>query len=71
MTDPSHPKEPPQAKTDKEVVSHISSHVPTNPAIDAPLELGKPKPVSELTPEEQMALFEKDLKEKDWGHQPC
>ena len=24
-----------------------------------------------LTPEEQMALFEKDLKENDWGHQPC
>ena len=24
-----------------------------------------------LTPEEQMALFAKDLKEKDWGHQPC
>ena len=26
---------------------------------------------NKLTPEEQMALFEKDLKEKDWGHQPC
>lgn len=24
-----------------------------------------------LTPEEQMALFEADLKENDWGHQPC
>ena len=24
-----------------------------------------------LTPEEQMALFEKELKETDWGHQPC
>ena len=24
-----------------------------------------------LTAEEQMALFEKDLKENDWGHQPC
>ena len=24
-----------------------------------------------LTPEEQMALYEKDLKENDWGHQPC
>jgi len=29
------------------------------------------KPVSKLTPEEQMALFEKELKENDWGHQPC
>lgn len=29
----------------------------------------KPKP--ELTPEEQMAAFEKAMKEEDWGHQPC
>lgn len=26
---------------------------------------------NKLTPEEQMALFEKELKENDWGHQPC
>jgi hypothetical protein len=25
----------------------------------------------ELTAEEQMAAFEEDLKETDWGHQPC
>ena len=24
-----------------------------------------------LSPEEQMALYEKELKENDWGHQPC
>jgi len=24
-----------------------------------------------LTADEQMALYEKDLKENDWGHQPC
>lgn len=24
-----------------------------------------------LSAEEQMALFEQDLKEHDWGHQPC
>lgn len=28
-------------------------------------------PVKKLTPEEQMALYEDDLKENDWGHQPC
>jgi hypothetical protein len=28
-------------------------------------------PANKLTPEEQMALFEKELKETDWGHQPC
>lgn len=26
---------------------------------------------NQLSPEEQMALYEKDLKENDWGHQPC
>jgi hypothetical protein len=30
-----------------------------------------PNSPNQLTPEEQMALFEKDLKENDWGHQPC
>ena len=29
------------------------------------------KPTEALTPEEQMALYEKELKENDWGHQPC
>jgi hypothetical protein len=24
-----------------------------------------------LSPEEQMALYEEELKETDWGHQPC
>jgi hypothetical protein len=27
--------------------------------------------LKKLTPEEQMALYEKALKEDDWGHQPC
>ena len=26
---------------------------------------------AELTPEEQMALYEESLKDTDWGHQPC
>ena len=26
---------------------------------------------NDLSEEEQMALYEKDLKETDWGHQPC
>jgi len=39
---------------------------------------GGAKPVTDgvavpeqLTKEEQWALFEKELKESDWGHQPC
>lgn len=39
----------------------------TPPTGDAP----KVPPKRELTPEEQMALYEEDLKETDWGHQPC
>ncbi len=26
---------------------------------------------NQLTPEEQMARFERELKETDWAHQPC
>ena len=32
---------------------------------------GEPAPANSLTPDEQMKLFEKELKENDWGHQPC
>jgi len=38
------------------------------PKPPGPVETPPPKA---LTAEEQMALFEKDLKENDWGHQPC
>ena len=31
----------------------------------------KPVDPSQLTPEEHMALYEDELKETDWGHQPC
>jgi len=32
---------------------------------------GAGEPPKKLTPEEQMDLYEKDLKENDWGHRPC
>ncbi len=52
---------------------------PPPPAPEAPGESGLNSPPIEpissgkpgLTPEEQMAQFEDDLKENDWGHQPC
>jgi len=37
----------------------------------APSTDGKDTAPQKLTPEEQMALYEKELKENDWGHQPC
>jgi len=41
------------------------------PAASTPAKPPEPISANELTPEEQMALFEKELKENDWGHQPC
>jgi len=29
------------------------------------------EPGKKLTEDEQMALYEKELQENDWGHQPC
>ena len=43
------------------------------PSADKPVtdSEGVKKPVNELTPEEQMEKFAEQLKEDDWGHQPC
>ena len=40
-------------------------------AADDPVQAEGKKPGATLTPEEQMAAFEKAMKEADWGHQPC
>jgi hypothetical protein len=45
-------------------VPSTEAGVPSTPPSDK-------KSTTPLTPEEQMALFEKELKENDWGHQPC
>jgi len=36
-----------------------------------PASAGASPEAKKLTPEEQMAAFEEELKETDWGHQPC
>ena len=41
------------------------------PNLPKPEEGQKKSPPEALSPEEQMALYEKELKENDWGHQPC
>ena len=55
MPEPENKPAPPQEQK--------ADAIPTR--TDAP-----PEP-KQLTPEEQMALYEKELKENDWGHQPC
>ena len=52
----------------------MAEHQPSEKKPDG--KTGKEKPADappkkELTPEEQMEAYEKDLKENDWGHQPC
>ena len=53
------------------------SEVPGDPpGKDRPEEKSQATPspgpsTAALNSEEQMALYEKDLKENDWGHQPC
>jgi hypothetical protein len=44
--------------------------VPSDAKVDASPS-AEPAAPKTLTPEEQMALYEKELKEDDWGHQPC
>ena len=51
--------------------SESPASAPSNGADTPPEETSDKKPKIPLTPEEQMALFEKELKENDWGHQPC
>jgi hypothetical protein len=58
--EPREPHEPSAAKTDE------AAPPPAMPPAD-PVS----PPANELTPEEQMARFEQELKENDWGHQPC
>lgn len=54
----------------------IPQSAPQPPATGVPLPAASPEStapatVPALTPEEQMERFAQDLKENDWGHQPC
>lgn len=44
---------------------------PAESAAAKPTASGEQPAAGQLTKEEQWALFEKELKESDWGHQPC
>jgi len=48
---------------EKQPAETPESTEPPEPSAD------QPKP--ELTEDEQMAAYEEDLKNSDWGHQPC
>lgn len=67
MTDPP-PKDPIPPVVNQDRVAHAKSPAGTKPNR---VTGDRPNDVSQLTVEEQMALYEKELKENDWGHQPC
>jgi hypothetical protein len=66
MTEPKAPAETPPDLNQGKAVEMVGVG-----AGDAAAPAAGPVPANQLTPEEQMALFEKELKENDWGHQPC
>jgi len=75
MNKPAHRKEsPPTAPLDNASKTNLAAEQNTlalRTEIGPGFEPGASSPADQLTPEEQMRLFEKELKEKDWGHQPC
>ncbi|MDI1337747.1 MAG: hypothetical protein PSU94_16310 [Lacunisphaera sp.] len=48
-----------------------SKPAPKKAAIPAAAPATAVAPPDKLTPEEQMERFAKELKNEDWGHQPC
>ncbi len=36
-----------------------------------PAESAETKPMEEMSEEEQLAAYEEEMKNSDWGHQPC
>jgi hypothetical protein len=57
--------EPPQTKVSS---ADLPSSQSAHPEQAEQVEIDAPE---SLSAEEQMALYEKALKEDDWGHQPC
>ena len=74
MTDPHvHEGSPPEADPSRGVTkSGAEAATPLPSAMAVPLAPAAAATAPNLlSPEEQMALFEKDLQDNDWGHQPC
>jgi hypothetical protein len=64
------PPDSDKVKTVESGAKGAAERLPPGGDADAPAAEDQTTP-SQLTAEEQMALYEQDLKENDWGHQPC
>ena len=71
MSEPKPREQTQPAKDDTTETADLPRPAKRSSDVDAKVASPETKNVKELTAEEQMALFEKDLKENDWGHQPC
>ena len=76
MTDQPHADEPPRpelakGQTRESQAPSVAAQPPTPKCEEAHSPASDPVSAKKLSAEEQMALYEKDLKENDWGHQPC
>jgi len=66
-SNPSPTQEDPTGQCDEALAAKTAARA----AIIEAAEAGDAEALKKLTKEEQMALYEKALKEDDWGHQPC
>lgn len=72
MTDHERTEEPSHPLNERQAVkircaAAAAARLPSNEDTN----LASGETAKKLTADEQMALFEKALKEDDWGHQPC
>jgi hypothetical protein len=65
MAEPENSSTIPKPQSPTESAEHADTSASINRGPESAI-VAKP-----LTPEEQMALYEEELKENDWGHQPC
>ena len=51
--------------------SPMADEKQSEPMQPKPAEAQEAKPVEEMSEEEQLAAYEEEMKNSDWGHQPC
>ena len=71
MTDQPHADESASGKPVENQALAVAVPPPPADRLEKLSPASEPAPAKKLSAEEQMALYEKDLKENDWGHQPC
>ena len=71
MTDQPHADDPAKGRPGESQTPEVTPPPPGAQRGEELASASEPAAAKKLSAEEQMALYEKDLKENDWGHQPC